>query len=320
MDGFVRYLTDPDQDPRGAGGGARVGWYSAGRAAVHPVPGAGTMAALLRLPLPEIRALADRARREAAVPAADAVLLPPVDGGTEVWASGVTYDRSREARGEESTDADLYERVYDARRPELFFKAVPWRVVTGGEPVAVRRDSALDVPEPELALFATAFGEVAGYGVCNDMSSRSIEGENALYLPQAKVYAGSCALAPVVRPAWLVPDWRALRVSMSVERAGAAAFTGDIGLSALRREPDDLLSHLFAGQPFPDGAVLATGTGIVPDMDFTLEEGDVVRIAIDGVGELSNPVVRGTAGLEWLAAARDDPRARPRERGTGAPE
>ncbi|MDA2811911.1 fumarylacetoacetate hydrolase family protein [Nocardiopsis sp. RSe5-2] len=312
MDGFVRFTDHPSP---AAGSAPRVGWYSADRGAVHPLPGTATMADLLRLPLPQIRALAERAARDPSpVPASDALLLPPVDGGTEVWASGVTYERSREARREESGSADLYERVYTAQRPELFFKAVPWRVVTDGEPVAVREDSALDVPEPELALVANAFGDVVGYGVCNDMSSRSIEGENALYLPQAKVYAGSCALAPVVRPAWLVPDWRALRVSMSVERGGATAFSGEIGLTAMRREPADLLSHLFAGQPFPDGAVLATGTGIVPDMDFTLEEGDVVHIGIEGVGGLSNPVVRGGAGLEWLVAARDDARARPPRR------
>lgn len=305
MDGFLRY-TDPD-------GRAQIGWYTDDAGPViHPLPGVATMAELLRLPLDEVRELAGRAEGLAEPVAADGVaLLPPVDSGTEVWASGVTYERSRQARGEESSDADLYDRVYAAERPELFFKAPAWRVVTEGEPVAFRTDSPLNVPEPELALVVNARAEVVGYCVCNDMSSRSMEGENALYLPQAKVYAGSCALGPLVRPVWRLPDLARERIDMRVERAGAEVFSGSVPLEAMRRDPAVLVEYLFASQPFPDGAVLATGTGIVPGMDFTLEEGDTVAVTITGVGGLSNPVVRGTEDMRWLVAAREDPRARP---------
>ena len=304
MDGFLRY-TDTEGD-------ARVGWYDADRRTLHPLEGVDTMAELLRLPLAEVRERADQAARAPGTDVAGTAALPPVDGDTEVWASGVTYERSRQARGEESDDADIYDRVYDAERPELFFKAPAWRVVTGGEPVAYRADSPLNVPEPELALVVNAHGEVVGYCVCDDMSSRSVEGENALYLPQAKVYAGSCALSALVRPVWDLPDVLSGEITMSVVREGGEAFAGRVALSAMRRDPAVLAAYLLRSQPFPDGAVLATGTGIVPEMDFTLAAGDRIDIAITGVGVLSNPVVEGTEALEWLVAARRDPRARPR--------
>jgi 2-dehydro-3-deoxy-D-arabinonate dehydratase len=303
MDGFLRY-TDAEGD-------ARVGWYDGDRRTLHPL-GVDTMAELLRLPLAEARERADRAALEPGADAAGTAALPPVDGDTEVWASGVTYERSRQARGEESDHADIYDRVYDAERPELFFKAPAWRVVTGGEPVAFRADSPLNVPEPELALVVNALGEIVGYCVCDDMSSRSVEGENALYLPQAKVYAGSCALSALVRPVWDLPDVLSGEVTMTVVREGAEAFAGRVALSAMRRDPAVLVDYLLRSQPFPDGAVLATGTGIVPEMDFTLAEGDRIDIAITGVGTLSNPAVEGAEALEWLVAARRDPRARPR--------
>ncbi|RKS07285.1 2-dehydro-3-deoxy-D-arabinonate dehydratase [Nocardiopsis sp. Huas11] len=304
MDGFLRY-TDTEGD-------ARVGWYDGDRGTLHPLQGVDTMADLLRLPLVELRERADRAAREPGDDAAGTAALPPVDGHTEVWASGVTYERSRQARGEESDDADIYDRVYDAERPELFFKAPAWRVVTGGEPVAYRADSPLNVPEPELALVVNAHGEIVGYCVCDDMSSRSVEGENALYLPQAKVYAGSCALSALVRPVWDLPDAWSGEVTMTVVREGEEVYAGRVALSAMRRDPAVLVDHLLRSQPFPDGAVLATGTGIVPEMSFTLAEGDRIDIAITGVGTLSNPVVEGTRALEWLVAARRDHRARPR--------
>jgi hypothetical protein len=207
-------------------------------------------------------------------------LIPPIDSGTEVWASGVTYERSRQARGEESGEADIYDRVYTARRPELFFKAPAWRVVTHGEPVAFRADSALNVPEPELALVANAHGEVLGYCVCDDVSSRSIEGENALYLPQAKVYAGSCALSPLIRPAWSLPDLSGERIVLCVLRAGAVAFEGAVGLASMRRDPAELVRYLFASQPFPDGAVLgAEGQGV----ETALRSFQLTRIALPGM-------------------------------------
>ncbi|MFE3458357.1 fumarylacetoacetate hydrolase family protein [Nocardiopsis aegyptia] len=305
MDGFLRY-TDTDTD-----GDARVGWYDGERGTLHPLDGVRTMAELLRLPLAQARTLAERAARAPGTAAAGTAALPPVDGDTEVWAGGVTYERSRQARGEESDNADIYDRVYGAERPELFFKAPAWRVVTGGEPVAFRADSPLNVPEPELAVVVNAHGEVVGYCVCNDMSSRSIEGENALYLPQAKVYAGSCALSALVRPAWELPEVLNGEITMAVVREGAEAFAGRVGLSSMRRDPGVLADHLLRSQPFPDGAVLATGTGIVPEMDFTLAAGDRIDIAISGVGTLSNPVVEGAEPLAWLVAARRDHRARP---------
>ncbi|MFC4868634.1 fumarylacetoacetate hydrolase family protein [Streptomonospora arabica] len=304
MRGILRYAD--------ADGRVRVGLGDDdGEAVVRPLPDVRDMADLLRRPLAEIRELAAAASGERlAARLADVAVLPPVDGGTEVWAGGVTYERSREARGEESDSADLYDRVYDADRPELFFKSVAWRVVTDGEPTGVRADSALDVPEPELALFVNAHAEIVGYGVCDDVSSRSIEGENALYLPQAKVYAGGCALGAFVRPVWELDDPRAGAVRMSVLRGGEEAFTGEVALAGLRRRPEDLVSSLFDCYPFPDGAVLATGTGIVPDMDFTLQEDDVVDIEITGVGSLRNTVVRGQRALDWLVAARSEPALR----------
>jgi 2-dehydro-3-deoxy-D-arabinonate dehydratase len=244
------------------------------------------------------------------LPLDDVLLLPPVDGLTEVWAAGVTYERSRTAREEESSVAQVYDLVYEAARPELFFKSVAWRVVTDDEPVAIREDSELDVPEAELALVINAHGEIVGYTVCNDMSSRSIEGENPLYLPQAKLYAGSCAVASGIRPAWEVPDPGNLAVELVVQRAGATVWQGETSTAAMYRTPEDLVAWLFAQQSFPDGVILSTGTGLVPEMDFTLQPGDVVRIAIDQVGTLINPVLTGKHSFSWLTASVSDPLSR----------
>jgi 2-dehydro-3-deoxy-D-arabinonate dehydratase len=276
-------------------GAVRVGVLDDG--AVRPVPGVPSMTALLGMDLSGARAAIERAAEGPAVPADDVRLLSPVDGLTEVWASGVTYERSMDARVEESQTQDIYSRVYAADRPELFFKSVAWRVVTEGEPIAVRPDSALTVPEPELAAVVTATGEVLGYTVCNDVSSRDIEGENPLYLPQAKVYAGSCALATGVRAAWEVPDPAALGIGLRVTRAGATVFQGETSTARMRRSVPELVAHLLAAQDFPGGAVLSTGTGIVPALDFTLLDGDVVEVTVEKVGTLTNRV--GT-----LAAAR----------------
>ena len=228
-------------------------------------------------------------------------LLPPVDGLTEVWASGVTYRRSSQARQEESVVADVYARVYEAARPELFSKSAAWRVVGHGEPVGIRADSAIDVPEPELALVCAASGEVVGLTVCNDVSSRSIEGENPLYLPQAKTYAGSCALGPGIVPLWQVGEVGDLAIEVDVLRAGVSVWSGATSTSAIHRTLDDLVEHLFRAQSFPAGVVLSTGTGIVPELDWTLVAGDVVRVSVEGVGVLENPVreVSGDA-FAWL--------------------
>jgi 2-dehydro-3-deoxy-D-arabinonate dehydratase len=240
----------------------------------------------------------------------EVIFLPPVDGHTEVWAAGVTYERSRVARQEESSVASVYELVYDADRPELFFKSVAWRVVTDEEPVAIRQDSELNVPEAELAVVINAHGEIVGYTVCNDMSSRSIEGENPLYLPQAKLYAGSCAIGSGIRPVWEVPDPGHLVIDLTVMRHGAMAWQGSTSTAALYRKLDDLVTWLFAEQSFPAGVILSTGTGVVPEMDFTLRPGDVVRIAIDQIGTLSNPVLSGKESFSWLSTAASDPMAR----------
>jgi 2-dehydro-3-deoxy-D-arabinonate dehydratase len=297
MTHVVRYETD---------GTVRVGVLADG--AVRPAPGVDTMSGLLALGLAEARSLVELAAGEPAV-AVDAVrLLPPVDGLTEVWACGVTYERSMDARVEESQTQDIYSRVYAAERPELFFKSVAWRVVTDGEPIAVRPDSAVTVPEPELAVVVTATAEVFGYTVCDDVSSRDIEGENPLYLPQAKVYAGSCALAPGIRPAWEMADVGALAIEVRVTRAGATVFEGATSTARMHRSVSDLVDHLVRAQAFPAGAVLSTGTGIVPDLDFTLRDGDVVEVTVEEVGTLVNPVgtleaARKAAGVRIPAGA-----------------
>jgi 2-dehydro-3-deoxy-D-arabinonate dehydratase len=233
-------------------------------------------------------------------PADEVLFLPPVDGRTEVWAAGVTYERSRSARQEESSVAHVYELVYDADRPELFFKSAAWRVVTNDEPIAVRTDSDINVPEAELGLMVNAHGEIVGYLVCNDMSSRSIEGENPLYLPQAKMYAGSCAVGTGIRPAWEVPTPEALSIQLVVTREGETEWRADTTTGSLHRQPDELVRWLFAEQTFPDGVILSTGTGLVPDLDFSLRPGDEVRITIDEVGSLTNPVIAGRDQYPWL--------------------
>ena len=218
----------------------------------------------------------------------------------EVWAAGVTYERSRAARMAESEQsADVYDRVYAAERPELFFKSAAWRVSGPGAPVSVRADSSIDVPEPELAVVLNADGAVAGYTICNDMSSRSIEGENPLYLPQAKTYAGSCAVGPWIVPAWELPDPYALTIELTIARDGGVAWAGTATTSTLHRKIDELAAWLFRENEFPAGVILSTGTSLVPELPFTLQAGDEVRITISGIdGALVNPVVQGKAALQ----------------------
>lgn len=222
------------------------------------------------------------------VPAA-ARPLAPVDT-QPIWAAGVTFVRSREARKEESHGLDFYDRVYDAHRPELFCKALPGTVRGPGEDIAVRHDSTWDVPEPELGVVADAAGRAAGYVLGNDVSSRSIEGENPLYLPQAKMYDGSCAIGPCVVPVAEASPVSEMRISLAVRRAGVTEFDDTVELARMRRGVTELLSWLYAAHTFPDGAVLLTGTSIVPPEDFTLTAGDQVEIAATGLGALSNGV------------------------------
>ena len=304
---LVRY-RDPNAATGPTAGAGTVGVGLLDDDGLIRVVDAESLAVLLRLPLAQLRERLERVARSTAstVSLADGVqLLAPVDGRTEVWASGVTYRRSQEARMEESAVADVYARVYDARRPELFLKAVAWRVVTDGDPIGIRADSGLDVPEPEITVVANAYGEIVGVGVCNDVSSRSIEGENPLYLPQAKIYAGSCALAPGIRPVWELDVDGAggldLGIAMDVERSGSVVFAGTTRTSSMHRTFADLVEHLFRGDHFPDGAILTTGTGIVPDMSFTLQDGDVVQITIERVGTLTNRVVVGKEPFAGLS-------------------
>ena len=217
-------------------------------------------------------------------------LLAPL-GSQEVWAAGVTYYRSRTARMEESEEAGgdrFYDLVYDAERPELFLKATSRRVRPPGATVGIRSDSTWDVPEPELTLAINRSGRVFGATIGNDMSSRSIEGENPLYLPQAKVYTGSASLGPCLLVGSLPgPEDE---ITLRISRSGEEAFRGTTALSQLKRTYDELAGFLFRENDFPDGALLMTGTGIVPDHPFTLQEGDVVSITIDGIGTLENTV------------------------------
>lgn len=216
--------------------------------------------------------------------------LAPVDE-QEVWAAGVTYKRSQEARERESAGAArFYDLVYSAPRPELFFKATPRRVKGSGEPLRVRRDSRWSVPEPELALVISPRLQIVGYTIGNDMSARDIEGENPLYLPQAKIYDGSCALGPVITLAEAMPPPQEVTISLVIERSGEKVFEGSTSLDRMARSFDDLVQWLGRDNAFPDGVILLTGTGIVPPDDFSLAPGDVVSIDITGIGRLSNPV------------------------------
>ena len=236
-------------------------------------------AAIRKLPL------IDRAARN------DDGLLAPI-GSQEVWAAGVTYYRSRDARMEESKSAgggDFYDRVYHAERPELFFKAMPHRVVGPGGKVAIRRDAKWSVPEPELALVVNPRGKIIGYTVGNDMSARDIEGENPLYLPQAKVYDRSCALGPCVL-ATSSPLPRSTEIRLEIVRAGQSVFGGLTSLNEMKRDPHILVDYLFRDNSFPHGCILLTGTGIVPPDTFSLAQGDEIRIAIDGIGTMVNVV------------------------------
>ncbi len=219
-------------------------------------------------------------------------LLKPTDL-QEVWAAGVTYERSRIAREEESAGSGIYDRVYSAARPELFFKATPSRTVGPGEGVAIRVDATWNVPEPELALVVNQQLELIGFTVGNDMSSRDIEGENPLYLPQAKLYARCCALGPLIALRDSIADPTNLPIKLEIRRAGAIAFSAETSTRRIVRSFAELIDYLGRDNLFPDGVVLLTGTGIVPPDDFTLLAGDEVAISIEGIGTLRNPVVQG---------------------------
>ncbi len=218
-------------------------------------------------------------------------LLPPI-GQQEVWAAGVTYLRSREARMEESAEsgaADLYDKVYAAERPELFFKSLPHRVAGHNQQVYIRRDSSWSVPEPEMTLFINSIGEIQAYTVGNDMSSRSIEGENALYLPQAKIYERSAALGPCLFIPEVPPDPQTA-IKMKIERDGKVVYADETTIGRMKRSFTELAHYLFRECDFQHGCFLMTGTCLVPPNDFTLEAGDIVSITIDHIGTLVNTI------------------------------
>jgi 2-dehydro-3-deoxy-D-arabinonate dehydratase len=217
-------------------------------------------------------------------------LCAPVEH-QEIWAAGVTYLRSKTARMEESDfSATAYDRVYEAERPELFFKSMPEKVIATGEPVGIRRDARWSVPEPELALVVNSKGKIAGYTIGNDMSSRDIEGENLLYLPQAKIYTGSCALGPWITLGPTESEARQWTIRLAIRRKGEVVFEGATSVGKIKRTFEELVAFLFRSQVFPNGAVLLTGTGLVPPDGFTLQADDQIEMEIDGIGRLQNTV------------------------------
>lgn len=252
--------------------------------------GVTTLGSLLDSDDPVERIRMIRERAGAPIPLARVRLHAPVDR-QEVWAAGVTYLRSKTARMEESEfSASAYDKVYEADRPEIFFKALAEKVVSPGQAVGIRADAKWSVPEPELALMLNSRGRIVGQTVGNDMSSRDIEGENLLYLPQAKTYKNSCALGPWIRlgtPERIARDWT---IHMTIQRKGQPVFAGETSVGNIKRTFDELAAYLFRSQSFPHGAVLLTGTGVVPPDAFTLQAQDVVEIEITEIGVLRNPV------------------------------
>ena len=217
-------------------------------------------------------------------------LVAPISPEIELWGAGVTYLRSRDARKEESGVPDVYQRVYEADRPELFFKSNAVRARGTNSPVGIRYDSDASVPEPEVAIYINKHREIIGYAICNDMTARTIEGENPLYLSQAKIYIGSTAIGPDITPAWLAPTPAEMKIKAKILRGAAITWEAETSLASLNRTLEDLITYLFRCQDFPHGVILSTGTGIVPPLDIKLAAGDVVEIDVSGIGKLTNSV------------------------------
>jgi 2-dehydro-3-deoxy-D-arabinonate dehydratase len=285
LETLCRFTCGGDHAP------ARIGAVVGDRVVDLSSAGIVVLADILDAESPASAARAARERTDKEHPLADVRLLAPVER-QEVWAAGVTYLRSKTARMEESDfSATAYDRVYEAARPEIFFKALGEKAVGTGDAVGIRADARWNVPEPELALVLDARGRHVGCTIGNDMSSRDIEGENLLYLPQAKVYDRSCGLGP-----WIVleTDEQAIRrwtIGVAIARKGETVFSGETRIDQIKRTFADLIGHLRRSQTFPHGAVLLTGTGVVPDESFTLAAGDRVTITVSGIGRLENDVV-----------------------------
>lgn len=250
------------------------------------IPGVNTLGDALRMRLADLRnALAGPLG--ATITGRQGV---PISDEIEVWGAGVTYLRSRDARKEESGMPDVYQRVYEADRPELFMKSTAVRCVGDGDKIGMREDATATVPEPEVVIVINRFEEIIGLTICNDVTARSIEGENPLYLSQAKIYIGSTAMGPTITPSWEIPDYAQVGIRATIKRQGEDVWAAQTSLAELNRTFADLVSYLFRCQVFPDGVLLSTGTGIIPPMDIALAEGDLVSITVDLVGTLSNEV------------------------------
>lgn len=252
----------------------------------YAIPGITSLSELHQLPLSEIKALTiTRGEIIIGVPVA------PISPEIELWGAGVTYLRSRDARKEESGVPDVYQKVYEADRPELFYKSNAIRTNTFNQPIGIRFDCPASVPEPEVAIFINRYQEIVGYSICNDVTARTIEGENPLYLSQAKIYVGSTSLGPDITPSWLAPSAAEMKIDAKIIRAEQIVWQAQTSLGALNRTLQDLVSYLFRCQYFPYGAILSTGTGIVPPMEIALHVDDTVEIVVAGVGTLRNTVV-----------------------------
>jgi len=251
----------------------------------HNVEGLPTLTEAMHLTLAELKA-------RTAQPGAQisGELTAPIASEIELWGAGVTYLRSRDARKEESGVPDVYQRVYEADRPELFFKSTAVRARGTHAPIGIRYDSDASVPEPEVAIYINKHREIIGYAICNDVTARSIEGENPLYLSQAKIYIGSTAIGPDITPAWLAPAANEMSIKAKILRGSALVWEAETSLGALNRTLEDLVNYVFRCQDFPHGLILSTGTGIVPPMNIALAAGDIVEINVAGVGTLSNTV------------------------------
>jgi len=249
------------------------------------VEGLPTLTEAMHLTLAELKT-----RTAGATTTISGELAPPIAAEIELWGAGVTYLRSRDARKEESGVPDVYQRVYEADRPELFFKSTAVRARGTNAPIGIRYDSEASVPEPEVAIYINKHREIIGYAICNDVTARSIEGENPLYLSQAKIYIGSTAIGPDITPAWLAPAANEMSIKAKILRGSVLVWEAETSLGALNRTLEDLVNYVFRCQDFPHGLILSTGTGIVPPMDIALAAGDIVEINVAGVGTLSNTV------------------------------